>query len=97
MTQEQARQLWIELIHFAAVSADLAGEGNSGEFHDAEQAEYLEKCHRNQFKNLKSKFEEATGYVVSQTGDYQFPFETNMFPKEDEWVIELPKINDGKF
>jgi len=102
MNRNDAIQLWSVIHNYAKATAELEGEGNSGEFHDAKEAKKLAETLANAESCLTSKFLEITGYKIERKTVQVVPIGANrLFPPcgygqelwymDDELVEALPR------
>ena len=74
-----AEELWDSIINFSWNLAFVEGEGNSGEFSDAEELEKIREDLDRSEKSLIEKFAQATGWRPTLYNDGKY---------DQIWILE---------
>ena len=84
---QQAENLWAAILAFADASCGVAGEGNSGEFHNPDDAKQFVKDRTDSLQKLIEEFHSLTGYKPKFVGGDDVGFTSWVF-NEREWTID---------
>jgi hypothetical protein len=86
MDKAQAIKLWDSIDALIDAKVELAGEGNSGEFHNDEEEEKLVAEADNAFEALIETFYQATGFYPFWDDDFR-PSRNPHINGEGSWVL----------
>lgn len=94
MRIDLATKLWLAIMDAHTAAADLAEEGNSGEFHDPEDADRLERKNSQAFLNLRNTFLNTVGrFPVLVRKEGLSESDKQNFGKACEWrLVSLEKL-----